>query len=193
MEKKSQTPRLAIALLHHPILDREKKIVATNVTNFDIHDIARAATVFGVEKYYIIHPMKEQLMFVERILDHWRVGQGSKFNPFRKTALNPVHTAESFEKAFQDWGVPEALTITTHARPVDGAKTYTFRDLRSEMWEKDQPVFLIFGTGFGMTDEFMRSTSGVLESIRGVPPKDYRHLSVRSAVSICLDRLMGSW
>jgi hypothetical protein len=196
MEKsadKNFVPRIAIGLLHHPILDREKKIVATNITNFDIHDIARAATVFGVEKYYIIHPMNEQLMFVERILDHWRIGQGSKFNPFRKTALNPVKTAESFDKAFADWNVPEALIISTHARPVDGAKHYTFQELKTEMWDLKKPVFLIFGTGFGMTDEFMKKGHGVLESIRGAPPRDYRHLSVRSAVSICLDRLLGPW
>lgn len=186
-------PRLAVGLVHYPILDREKKVVATNVTNFDIHDIARASTVFGVERYYIIHPMKEQLMFVDRILDHWRVGQGAKFNPYRKTALNPVRTAENFEKAIADWGVPEAITIATHARPVAGAKTYTFQELRHAMHVEKKPCFLIFGTGFGMTEDFMKNCSGVLESIRGAPPGDYRHLSVRSAVSICLDRLMGPW
>lgn len=186
-------PRLAIGLVHYPILDREKKIVATNVTNFDIHDIARASTVMGVEKYYIIHPMKEQLMFVERILDHWRVGQGAKFNPYRKTALNPVKTAESFEKAFADWGVKDALTIATHARPVSGAKSYSFSELKHIMHVEKRPCFLLFGTGFGMTESFMTSCHGVLESIRGAPPGDYRHLSVRSAVSICLDRLMGPW
>lgn len=37
----------------------------------------------------------------------------------------------------------------------------------------------------------MQSCDGVLESIRGAPPNDYRHLSVRSAVSIYLDRIMG--
>lgn len=186
-------PRLAIGLVHHPILDREKKVVATNVTNFDIHDIARASTVMGVEKYYIIHPMKEQLMFVERILDHWRVGQGAKFNPYRRTALNPVKTAESFEKAYEDWGVKDAVTIATHARPVSGTKSYSFSELRNLMHVEKKPCFLLFGTGFGMTEDFMQSCDGVLESIRGAPPADYRHLSVRSAVSICLDRLMGPW
>lgn len=194
MQKESKyVPRLAIGLVHHPILDREKKTVATNVTNFDIHDIARASTVYGVERYYIIHPMKEQLMFVERVLDHWRVGQGAKYNPYRRTALNPVHTAESFAKAFADWNVPEAITIATHARPVPGTKSYSFSDLKQLLHEQKKPCFLLFGTGFGMTEELMASCTGVLESIRGAPPADYRHLSVRSAVSICLDRLMGPW
>lgn len=186
-------PRLSIALVHHPILDRQKNIVATNITNFDIHDIARAATVYGVERYYIVHPLKEQLMFVDRILDHWRVGEGSKFNPYRKTALNNVMTAPSIEAAIRDWG-QDCFTIATHARPVEGAKAYTFQELRTEIRRPGaKPCFLVFGTGFGLTDEFMRSFDGVLESIKGAPPKDYRHLSVRSAVSICLDRVLGPW
>jgi hypothetical protein len=188
----TQVPRLAIGLLHYPILDRKKEIVATNITNFDIHDIARAATVYGVEKYYLIHPMREQLMFVDRILDHWRVGEGSKFNPFRRTALENVKTAETLEKAVADWGT-DCLRIGTHARPVEGTKHWKIAELRQEMREAQKPVFLVFGTGFGMTDQYMREMDGVLESIRGAPPKDYRHLSVRSAVSIYLDRLMGPW
>lgn len=191
-------PRMAIGLVHYPIIDREKKIVATNITNFDIHDIARASTVYGVDKYYIIHPMKEQLMFVERILDHWRVGQGAKFNPYRKTALNPVRTAENAEKAIEEWKKTlapgeEPVIIATHARAVNGAQPLTFQGARELLWDQKRPVFVIFGTGFGLTDEFMKNCHYVLESIRGAPPRDYRHLSVRSAVSICLDRLLGPW
>lgn len=193
MAEHQYVPRLAIGLVHYPIYDRLKKTVSTNVTNFDIHDIARASRVFGVEKYYIIHPLKDQLMFVERVLDHWRTGVGSKFNPMRKTALTQVQSAESVEKAIADWNVPGALKIATHARAVDGVPSYSFSQLRHEMHDLKKPVFMLFGTGFGMTEELMRSCDGVLESIRGAPPDDYRHLSVRSAVSICLDRVMGPW
>ena len=189
---KSLKPRLAIALVHYPILDREKEIVATNVTNFDIHDIARAARMYGAEKYYIIHPMQEQLMFVERVLDHWRVGQGSQYNPSRKEALSIVQTAESFEKALKDWGVPEAQVVTTHARTVNGAQAVTFSALRDLIHDDKKPCFLVFGTGYGLTDDFMSKSGLVLESIRSSGVDDFRHLSVRSAVSICLDRLMGA-
>lgn len=186
-------PKMAIGLLHYPMLDGKKDIVATNITNFDIHDIARAARVYGIERYYLIHPIPEQLMFVERILDHWRSGQGARYNPKRKTALGDVRTASNLEKALKDWGAEKPLIIATHARAVDGVKTYSFSELKSLLHDRKQPCFLIFGTGFGMTDEFMRGCDGVLESIKGAPPDDYRHLSVRSAVSICLDRLMGPW
>lgn len=196
-ENTQKVPRLALGLVHYPILDREKKIVATNVTNFDIHDIARASTVYGVERYYIIHPMHEQLMFVDRILDHWRVGTGSKFNPFRRTALKDVFTARSMEEAKKHWEEStgeSCLTVATHARPVEGTRFYSCSDLRQEIRKPEaKPCFLLFGTGFGLTEEFMKGCDGVLESIRGAPPHDYRHLSVRSAVSIYLDRIMGPW
>jgi hypothetical protein len=193
----NKVPRLSLGLVHYPILDREKKTIATNITNFDIHDIARAATVFGVERYYLIHPMQEQRMFVERILEHWRVGTGSKYNPYRRTALSNVVTATSIETAVADWkanGAEDVMTVATHARKVEGTQFYTCSELKAEIRKEGaKPCLLLFGTGFGMTDEIMQSCDGVLESIRGAPPNDYRHLSVRSAVSIYLDRIMGPW
>jgi len=186
-------PEIAIALVHYPILDKKKQIVATNITNFDIHDIARAATVYGVKKYYIVHPMKEQLMFVERIMDHWRTGTGAQFNPSRRMALNPVVPVESLEKALADWNRPNGIVVATHARPVDGAKPMKLSELKKTVFEDMKPGFVIFGTGYGLTDAVMKNCDAVLESIRGAPPGDFRHLSVRSAVSICLDRILGPW
>ena len=192
-----KVPRFAVGLLHYPILDREKRIVATNVTNFDIHDIARAATVYGAERYYIIHPAQEQLMFVDRILDHWRVGNGSKFNPFRRTALKDVYAVPTLEAAKAHWKETtgeDCFTVATHARPVPGTTFYSCQELKQEIRKPGaKPCLLLFGTGFGMTEEYMQGCEGVLESIRGAPPNDYRHLSVRSAVSIYLDRIMGPW
>lgn len=194
MKSETIKPRLAIGLLHYPILDRNQNIVATNITNFDIHDIARAARVYGVERYYLIHPVIQQLMFVERVIDHWRVGEGSRYNSSRGLALENVRTAANLDEALKDWnpGTP-ILTVGTHARPVEGASFYSVSDLRREIWEQHKTVFLLFGTGFGMTDSYMKDLGGVLESIRSAPPDNFRHLSVRSAVSIYLDRLLGPW
>jgi len=184
---------LAVALMHYPIKDRAGDLVATNITNFDIHDIARACRVYGIDRYYLIHPIKEQLMFVERVLDHWNVGEGSKFNPMRKTALRDVRTAENLSQAMQDWGHKEARTIVTSARPpLEAQLSYSFKSLKTTLETDSHPYFLIFGTGFGLTQDFMKKCYGVLEPIKGNSTDDYRHLSVRSAVSICLDRLLGS-
>lgn len=185
--------RLAVGLVHYTIRDRAGNVVATNVTNLDIHDIARACRVYGVERYYIIHPMPEQLAFVSGVLEHWRIGQGAKYNPMRRTSLTMVHTAESVEAAVRDWGGSPEL-IATHARTVEGVRSDTFKSLSERLRrESEGQVLLLFGTGFGLTEEFMKGCDGILEPIRGASEDDYRHLSVRSAVSICLDRLLGSW
>lgn len=184
---------LALALMHYPTKDRLGNRVATNITNFDIHDIARACRVYGVDHYFIIHPLEEQLMFVERVLDHWRVGEGSKFNPMRKTALTVVKTAKDLDQAQRIWGVKSAKIIATHAKnPDPSQKKFNFSEFKSVLAEDDQPYILTFGTGFGLTQDFLESCYGVLEPIKGSSVDDYRHLSVRSAVSICLDRLLGS-
>lgn len=183
--------KVAIGLVHWPIWDRAKNIVATNVTNLDVHDIARAARVYGVERYYIIHPMQDQLMFVSRMMEHWRIGDGAKFNPMRRTALTMVHTAESLEAAVRDWG-GDPYVVATHARSLEGVPSIDFKGLREKMEaEPEERLFLIFGTGFGLTEEFMRGCDYLLEPIRGASIDDYRHLSVRSAASICMDRLLG--
>lgn len=183
---------LYVALMHHPIKDRAGKIVATNVTNLDVHDIARACRVFDVKGYFIVHPLRDQLMFVERMLDHWRAGEGAYLNPMRKTALTMVETAESLEDVLFKLKDPVPMVVATHARQVAGVSPLSFTQLRSKLGKESGRCLLIFGTGFGLTDEFMQNCDFLLEPIYGVGTEDYRHLSVRSAASICLDRLKGS-
>ena len=50
-------------------------------------------------------------------------------------------------------------------------------------------MVVLFGTGYGMTKETMEDFDYILEPIYG--HGEYNHLSVRSAVSIILDRLRG--
>ncbi len=181
----------AIGLVHWPVYDRAGSTVCTNVTNFDIHDIARASRSYGVDKYYIINRNKEQLMFVSRVLEHWRTGTGSKYNPMRKTALGMVQLVETVEQALTDWG--KGIVIGTSAREIEGLDRMAFKTLREQIHdEPETPVFILFGTGFGLHNDVFSHCQGTLEPIWGAAPDQYRHLSVRSAVSICLDRLLGS-
>jgi hypothetical protein len=206
MKMASKIP-LAIGLIHWPIRDRQNETVATNITNLDVHDIARVAKVYGLEKYFIIHRSQEQLMFVARLLDHHLVGEGSRMNPLRSKALAIVQTVESVDEAVRKLG-GNPVVIGTTARAVEGVEKVSFSDLKSFMdtgkteglnpkigpvLAKADSVLLVFGTGFGLTEEFLKGCHLLLEPLKGAPPLDYRHLSVRSAVSICLDRLLGAW
>jgi len=61
--------------------------------------------------------------------------------------------------------------------------------MRMEIEKRESPFLLMFGTGWGMSDELMARANYVLKPING--PTDYNHLSVRAACAIILDRLMG--
>ena len=52
------------------------------------------------------------------------------------------------------------------------------------------PYLVLFGTGWGLKEEIEKADV-ILHPIEA--DSDYNHLSVRSAVAIILDRLMGSW
>ena len=57
------------------------------------------------------------------------------------------------------------------------------------MFNTDRPIYLIFGTGWGLTEEMVKSCDYILEPVWG--RGDFNHLSVRSAASIILDRLLA--
>ena len=48
-------------------------------------------------------------------------------------------------------------------------------------------ILLLFGTGWGFTDDFLNSVDYILKPVEGI--EGFNHLSVRSAVAIILDRI----
>jgi hypothetical protein len=179
-----------IALLHYPVYNKRGDIVTTAVTNMDIHDISRAAKSYGIERFYIVTPIKNQHQFVKRILRHWQEGYGSTYNPSRKEAFDVVHVKSTLKDVVQDISGEsngKVHIITTSAASRKPFTTY--KDLKEIILKDRGNYLLIFGTGWGMADDVIRDADFLLEPIKG--PTDYNHLSVRSAVSISLDRLFG--
>ncbi len=181
---------LSIALLHHPVYDKNHRVVTTAVTNLDIHDISRAAKTFGLFRYYVVTPVAEQREMAERIGCHWREGWGASYNPKRRVALELMRVmpslADALDELQKDCCKPAKIVVTGAQGHPDSVSCVDFaRELR----ESGDPYLLVFGTGWGLTEEIFARADVVLEPIRG--PGDYNHLSVRSAVSIILDRLLG--
>lgn len=181
---------VGIALLHHPVYDKNRQVVATAVTNLDIHDIARAARTYGIVRYYLVTPVAEQQALASRIVRHWQDGWGATYNPKRQEALSLVQVADTLAAVQADmtvrYGAPPC-TVVTGAR--GDARSVSCIDLARRIHTGTQPVLLVFGTGWGLTEELFTQADLVLEPLRG--PSDYHHLSVRSAVAIYLDRLFG--
>jgi hypothetical protein len=164
-------------------------VVATAVTNLDIHDIARCAKTYGVRGFFIITPLESQIQIAERIIRHWAEGPGATYNPTRKESLSLVRVCRTIDEAGQeisgDWHhrVTKIATGASH-HPKD----IGFGALRKLLEDQSTPFLILFGTGWGLTQEVKDSSDYVLAPIEG---RGYNHLSVRSAAGIILDRLLG--
>lgn len=202
-----------LALVHHPVLDRQGKVVATALTNVDIHDLARSGRTFGCQGVYIVTPVTLQQRMVQEVLAHWTLGIGSQHQR-RAEAMRRVAVAASIADACEDIArrtgcAPEVAVTGASMR----APTESFAELRerlrrtkgdsqTEPGRQVRPLLILFGTGWGLTPEVIDAADTRLPPVRmdpdllGEPGSDdsskpYNHLSVRAAVAIVLDRLLG--
>lgn len=184
------TRLLSVALVHHPVYDKHHKIVTTALTNLDLHDIARSSRTYGLERFYIVHPVEAQRQLAERVASHWTGAEGAEKNDFRRQAIDLVQVVPDLQAAV------DALTtlhgrrprvVATAARPGGEQQRIGFgalRDLTSR-----EPALMVLGTGWGLTDELLAGCDLRLPPVSGGTA--YNHLSVRSACAIMLDRVYG--
>jgi hypothetical protein len=188
--------RVAVALVHYPVLDAEGRHVTTAITNLDVHDLARSSRSYGVESYFLVHPIAAQRQLVDRITDHWRNGSSGKRIPDRVEALARVRTVTSLAEAIDSVaaggeGKPEARpeVWVTAARSLGSALGYP--EARARANADDRPLLIVFGTGWGLAKEVVDAADATLAPIRAAAETGYNHLSVRAACAIILDRLFG--
>lgn len=181
---------LYLALLHHPVYDKNGAVVTTAVTNLDVHDIGRLARTFEARAFYVATPVPTLRRLVERVMRHWSTGPGAVYNETRKDALARVRLADDLDAAIADveresGQMPHVVATTAH----EGEGRLPYEVLRRRLAAGGPAVLLIFGTGWGLTEEVLARADDILEPIRG--RRDYNHLSVRSAAAIILDRVLG--
>lgn len=179
-----------LALLHYPVYNRQRQIIVSSVTNLDIHDIARAALTYGLRRFFLITPLEDQIELIQRLLAHWREGHGATRHPERKLALELVTPAASLAEVVAgiklDCGQKPELLVTSAS--LAGA-TLSYTEARERI-HRGKPLLILFGTGWGLSNEVLDMADHRLAPIQGI--SDYNHLSVRSAAAIILDRLLGT-
>lgn len=183
----SGSRRYALALLHHPVLDRQGEVVTTAVTNLDVHDIARSAHTYGASAFFVVHPVEAQRTLVGRIRSHWVEGSGALRIPDRKPAMEIVRIVPSLRDALAELGDGVELWVTS-ASP---GGSIGYQDARARLSGSGAPVLICFGTGWGLAPEIMAAATHRLPPIASVRDDGYNHLSVRAAAAIVLDRLLG--
>jgi hypothetical protein len=176
--------RTWVALVHHPVYDKHHRVVATALTNLDLHDIARSSRTFGLAGFLIVHPVAAQRELAARIAGHW-LAEGAEKNDFRRMAIERITVVASIAEARAHVaaaaGEPPLVVATSAQGNGIG--------YRALVEESDRAALILFGTGWGLTDEALAECERKLAPIGA--RSDYNHLSVRSACAIVLDRLYG--
>lgn len=181
---------LYIALLHTPVYNKRGETITTSITNLDLHDISRVARTYGVKRYFLVHPQGSQLELAREMLGYWQSGFGGSYNSDRKEALKVLDLAEDLDEVKDRIVQLEGAsprTVVTDARIFPQSISYL--DLRSQIQNSAAPFLIMFGTGWGLTREVIEKADHILYPLESTG--DYNHLSVRSAVSIIMDRLAG--
>ncbi len=164
-------------------------MIASAVTNLDVHDISRALKTYGGAGFYVVTPLSDQQTLVKRIISHWTEGQGGAHHPKRRDALSLARVTDTLDDACdaiaEIEGLPPILVATS---AKNRQESLSFANLR-EIMLKDVPVLLAFGTAWGLSEEMLSVADHILAPIQ--THTGYNHLSVRSAVAIVLDRLLG--
>ena len=188
--KESSGPNLHLALVHYPVTNKNGDVIASAVTNLDLHDIARAARTYGVKSFYVVTPLEDQITLVHQLISHWINGAGAAYNPKRRQALELIRIKRTLKEVIADIrsmpnSVGDPRTVVTSAATQRTAVSYT--DLRRMLCD-GHPYLLVFGTAWGLAESLITSADLALAPVKGTTP--YNHLSVRSAAAIVLDRLL---
>ena len=181
--------KVGVGLVHYPVVDKSGKTIAAALTPTDLHDLARSARTYGVERVWIISPLPDQQKLVGRMIGFWQRGVGADYNPNRGEALELIRVVDDLEAAVagasRHWGERPLVWAT---RAGGGGLCLGFGQARQALSQK-RPVLVIFGTAWGLAPEVLSLCDAVLAPIEG--RDGYNHLSVRSAAAVVLDRLLG--
>jgi len=184
-----RSPSLYVALVHYPVLNRKGDVIASAITNLDLHDLARLVCTYGIPRCYIVTPLRDQQELAERLLSHWIVGVGKELHPDRELALRHLQVVDSIESAKNDIAKQlgqKPRTWATTARNHPGG--LSIPQAREVLRDNAGVNLILFGTGWGLAPIVFESADAVLQPIQG--DDGYNHLSVRCAAAILLDRLL---
>ena len=189
-------PAIYLCLLHTQVLNRQGLEIVTSITNLDVSDIARSARTYALRGYYLVTPIPEQHALMNRVLDHWRTERARSYHPDRVEALSLVRLVSDFTTLKEELRAlhghyPEVFLTDARAAP----QTKSYAEVRRR-WAETRadapPVVLVFGTGWGVAPSFYSEIHHRIQPVWGPGGESaYNHLSVRAAVAVILDRLLG--
>ncbi|MCA9648486.1 MAG: RNA methyltransferase [Myxococcales bacterium] len=179
-------PRLTIALVHQPVLNRLGERIVSTVDHFDVMDASRLALTYPVWRLYVVNRVPAQRALVERLLRHGsaEAERAAARGTFDNTRWAPDLDAVIAEHE-DELGVRPTV-VATSAQP--SPRDRSFAELRRRLHE-GEPMLLLLGKAWGLAPELLDEADLRLAPIDG--GTGFNHLSVRSAAAILVDRLLG--
>ncbi len=178
--EKIENASFAVALVHAPVLNKHGETSATSVSSIDVHDFARTCAFYDVSPVYIVHPAEGMQQFVKDLTNHWVEGKRGELNQGRRDVLGAVRIVSDIQDILKEDDYQ--LWYTSAEPPANSAPVAP-----ELLQEKSGKHLLVFGTGHGLDVKSLPNENGWLCSIDGIGK--VRHLSVRAALAIYLDRL----
>jgi hypothetical protein len=179
--------RLYIGLVHYPVYNKNFQRIASAITTFDLHDLARLARTYDLRRFFVITPLHDQQALAERVRRHWTEGYGARYNRHRKEAFQLVKVVSSLQQAIdsivEKEGEATILIATDASEQI--CRSISYEQARG-LIQDGNAVILLFGTAWGLDEAVITLADYVLDPILG--RTDYNHLSVRTAAAIMLDR-----
>jgi len=181
-----------LALVHYPVLNRHGELIASAITNLDLHDIARLARTYDLSAYYLVTPLPDQQVLARRLIGHWLEGVGGDINSDRREAMRLIRIAGDIKEVCSqitlETGRRVLVYVTTAKKRPNSVNWSCLRKIIENKGRNG--ILLLFGTASGFDSSVFKNADGVISPIEG--DREYNHLAVRSAAAITLDRLLGN-
>jgi hypothetical protein len=178
---------LTVALVHHPVVDRRGDEITSTVDHFDVMDASRLSLTYPVRRFYVVNPVPAQRALTERLIRHGNAaaGRDEARGAFSKTAWAPDLDTVLAEHDNELGMVP--TVVATSAR--SSTRDIGFGALRERL-HGGEAMLLLVGKAWGLAPRLLDGADLRLEPIDA--GTGFNHLSVRSAMAIVIDRLLGS-
>jgi len=187
-EKRSKV-NFSLALVHYPVLGKDRRVITSSITTIDVHDLARVARTYGAKSAFIVTPVEEQRKLAERLKEHWMQGDILKGEFERRVeALGILQATTSVGEMISivKRRAKKIKMLATGAEQADNAVSADEWLLSAD--EADEWIIL-FGTAYGLAPELMEQADCRLSPVVGAG--EFNHLPVRGAFAIITDRLFG--
>lgn len=172
---------LRVALVHHPVLNRNGEEIASVVDEFDVFDGGRLALTYGIPTLYVVNPVPAQRDKTQRVIAHAQ----SEARDAERGRMEALRWCASLQDAIADASTPtRPWVVATSAVPREPAASFV--DVRERLCGGGD-VLLVIGKAWGLAPAVFEQCDAQLQPIDA--GTGFNHLSVRSAMAILIDRL----